>query len=364
MSAPASDGPGATPGTGPGTNGSDPARTPLATPLTRAAGVELPLTLGAMYPCGNPELVAAVSAAGGLGIVQPISFSYVHAGSLAAGLARVRELTDRPIGFNAIVEAGSQVYLQRMYRWVDEALEAGVRFFVTALGNPREVCARVHAAGGTVWHDVTERRFAEKAADNGVDGLIAVNERAGGHAGTRSAAALFDELAPLGLPVVGAGGVATPEDMLALLDLGYAGVQLGTRFIATPECAVHEGYRRALVEADEEDIVRTKRLSGVDVAIVRPEGWPPGAAARDVPGEPGRLLSWALRHPRLKGKARAFLSLRAARALKRSSREGLGYGDVWQAGKSVAGIHGIEPAGAIVDRFRAALEARAAGPGT
>ncbi|MDF1801034.1 MAG: nitronate monooxygenase, partial [Planctomycetota bacterium] len=216
----------------------DPARatsTPRATEFTRQAGVELPLTLGAMYPCGNPELVAAVSAAGGMGIVQPISFSYVHSGSLAAGLARVRELTDRPIGFNAIVEAGSKTYLKRMYAWVDEALEAGVRFFVTALGNPREVVDRVHAAGGYVWHDVTERRFAEKAAAGGVDGLIAVNTRAGGHAGVRSPADLFTELEPLGLPMLAAGGIAEPADLLAMLELGYAGVQMGTRFIATPE---------------------------------------------------------------------------------------------------------------------------------
>jgi len=330
--------------------------TPRETAFTRAAGVELPLTQGAMYPCGNPELVAAVSEAGGLGIVQPISFSYVHSGSLAAGLARVRELTDKPIGFNAIVESGSRVYLNRMYGWVDEALEAGVRFFVTALGNPREVCERVHAAGGTVWHDVTERRFAEKAAAEGVDGLIAVNARAGGHAGTRSPAELFEELAPLDLPVLAAGGIATPEDMLAMLDLGYAGVQLGTRFIATPECAVHPDYRAAIVAADEQDVVRTKRLSGVDVAILRPDDWPEGARAEDVPGEPGRLLAWALRHPRFKSWARTWLTLRSVRALKRSSREGLGYKDVYQAGKSVGGVDAVEPAGEIVARFRAALE--------
>ena len=332
------------------------AHTPRPTEFTRQAGVELPLTLGAMYPCGNPELVAAVSAAVGMGIVQPISFSYVHSGSLAAGLARVRELTDRPIGFNAIVEAGSKTYLKRMYSWVDEALEAGVRFFVTALGNPREVVERVHDAGGFVWHDVTERRFAEKAAAAGVDGLIAVNQRAGVHAGVRSPADLFTELEPLGLPVLAAGGIAEPYDLLAMLELGYAGVQLGTRFIATPECAVHPDYRAALVAADEDDVVRTKRLSGVDVAILRPGDWPEGASAEDVPGEPGRLVAWALRHPRFKTWARTYLTLRSVRALKRSSTEGLGYRDVFQAGMSVGGIHSIEPAGDIVARFRAALE--------
>jgi nitronate monooxygenase len=325
--------------------------TPRPTPFTDAARVELPLTLGAMYPCGNPELVAAVSEAGGLGIVQPISFSYVHAGSLTEGLRRVRDLTDKPIGFNAIVEASSKTYERRMARWIDEALEAGVRFFVTALGNPREVAARVHSVGGVVWHDVTELRFAKKAANAGVDGLIAVNERAGGHAGTRSMRALFDELTPLGLPVLAAGGLAGPEDLLEALAIGYAGIQMGTRFIATPECAVHEDYRRAIVAAGEEDIALTRRLSGVPVAIIRPGD---GSGAD---GEPGALLSWMLRHPRFKRWARAYLALTSLRKLKRSSREGLGYKDVFQAGKSVAAIDAVEPAGELVARFRSALEA-------
>jgi len=330
--------------------------TPRETAFTRAAKVELPLALGAMYPCGNPELVAAVSEAGGLGIVQPISFSYVHSGSLVAGLARVRELTDKPIGFNAIVEASSKTYERRMAAWIEQALEAGVRFFVTALGNPRDVVSRVHREGGVVWHDVTARRFAEKARDEGVDGLIAVNDHAGGHAGECSMEALFDELATLELPMLAAGGIGAPEQMQAALALGYAGVQMGTRFIATPECHVHADYRKAIVAANEDDITLTRRLSGVPVSIIRPAEWSGDAGAS---GEPGALLSWMLRHPKFKRWARGYLALTSLRKLKRSSTRGLGYRDVFQAGKSVATIDRIEPAGAIVARFRAALEAEA-----
>lgn len=326
---------------------------PRPTAFTEAAKVELPLTLGAMYPCGNPELVAAVSEAGGLGIVQPISFSYVHAKSLAEGLARVRERTAKPMGFNAIIESSSKTYQRRMDQWIDEAILAGIRFFVTALGNPRDVAARVHQVGGVVWHDVTELRFAQKAKDSGVDGLIAVNDRAGGHAGTRPMRALLEELAPLGLPALAAGGISSPEDMLLALEMGYAGVQMGTRFIATPECNVHDDYRQAIVDAKERDITLTKRLSGVPVSIIRPDSW---RVADSGPGEPGVLLSWMLRHPRFKHWARGYLSLTSLRRLKRSSTQGLGYKDVFQAGKSVGGIDAIEPAGVIVDRFREALE--------
>ena len=329
----------------------------LQTPFTQHAGVEVPLLCGAMYPCGNPELVAAVSEAGGLGVVQPISFAYVHSGSLKAGLERVAELTQKPVGFNAIIEKGSKKYERAMNSWIEEALEFGIKFFITALGNPTHVVKMVHAAGGMVYHDVTERRFAQKAHDAGVDGLIAVNQRAGGHAGIRSASELLEELSDLGLPVVGAGGVGDERAFVEMLQLGYAGVQMGTRFIATPECQVHADYRQAIVDSEERDIVLTKRLSGVDVAVIR-RGSPNEMQA----GEPGALLSWFLRQPRTKHWARTYLALRSLRALKRSSKSAqnkLGYADVYQAGKSVSGVHRVEPAAVIVQRFRQELEAQA-----
>ena len=81
---------------------------PLETPLTRHAGIEVPLICGAMYPCSNPELVAAVSEAGGIGIVQPISLTYVHGHDFRAGLRLIRTLTSRPIGMNALIEQSSR----------------------------------------------------------------------------------------------------------------------------------------------------------------------------------------------------------------------------------------------------------------
>ena len=159
----------------------------LETAFTTHANVDVPLICGAMYPCSNPELVAAVSDAGGIGIVQPISLTYVHGHEFRAGLQYIRRLTSRPIGFNALIEQSSRRYHERMVAWVETALEEGIRFFVTSLGNPRWVVDRVRREGGVVYHDITERRWAQKGFDAGACGLIAVNERAGGHAGPRSA---------------------------------------------------------------------------------------------------------------------------------------------------------------------------------
>ena len=241
----------------------------LETPFTQATGVALPIIGGPMYPCSNPELVAAVSKAGGLGVVQPMSLTYVHGHDFRAGLRLIRSLTDKPIGLNALIEASSRTYHERMVRWVGIALEEGVRFFLTSLGNPRWVVDTVRSAGGVVYHDVTERKWALKGRDAGVHGLIAVNRRAGGHAGARTPEALLDELGDLGLPLICAGGIGSEREFIDALRLGYAGVQLGTRLIATPECTASEPYKQAIVTATESDIVLTERLSGVPVAVIR-----------------------------------------------------------------------------------------------
>ncbi len=165
----------------------------LNTRLTEDAGIKYPIICGAMYPCSNPELVSAASEGGGIAIIQPVSLTMVHGydkpnrkEGLRAGIRHIRTLTDKPIGFNALIEKGSEKYIQQMSEWIDIALEEGIRFFVTSLGKPDWVCEKVHAKGGVVYHDVTNRKWAEKGKECGVDGLICVNNRAGGHLGDMS----------------------------------------------------------------------------------------------------------------------------------------------------------------------------------
>ncbi len=325
----------------------------LDTPLTRQLGIEVPLICGAMFPCSNPELVAAVSEAGGIGIVQPLSLVYVHGYEFREGLRLIRRLTAKPIGMNVLIEQSSKAYLERMRRYLDEALEDGIRFFVTSLGNPRWVVERAAAVGGIVYHDVTERKWAEKGLAGGVHGLIAVNNRAGGHAGPRSVEALYDELAPLGVPVVCAGGIGDAAGFVHALRLGYAGAQLGTRFIATTECRASQEYKQAIVDADEDDIVLTERVTGVPLAVIRTP------YVERIGTRAGPLARLLLRHRRTKHLMRTIYALRSAWQLKRSLMAGTSSRDYWQAGKSVSGIHRIEPAGEIVRAFAVAARAAA-----
>jgi nitronate monooxygenase len=317
----------------------------MQTEFTRALGIEVPLICGAMYPCSNPELVAAVSEAGGIGIVQPLSLTYVHGYEFREGLRYIRSLTDKPVGINLIIERSSERYLRRVHEWLDIALEEGFSFFITALGNPHWVVDRTTSAGAIVYHDVTERRWAEKALDGGVDGFICVNNRAGGHAGTRSPEQLLEDIGPLGKPLICAGGIGKPGQFAEALRNGYAGAQLGTRFIASEECSAHEDYKHAILKAHESDIVLTDKISGVPVSVIRtPYIERTGTRA-------GPIAKRLLRNPKTKHWMRLVYTLQSLWTLKHASLQGLNYKDFFQAGKSVEGITKIQPVKDIVAEF-------------
>lgn len=319
------------------------------TAFTRQVGIDLPIICGAMYPCSNPELVAAASDAGAIGVVQPVSMTYVFGHDYREGLRLIRKLTPRPFGVNALIEQSSKAYRTRLEKWVDISLEEGVRFFVTSLGNPRWVVDKAAQVGGVVYHDVTERKWAQKAIDGGVHGLIAVNDVAGGHAGKMSPEALLDDVKRFGLPVICAGGVGDPATFRRMMDLGYAGVQMGTRFIASAECLAHPDYKQAIVEAEPRDIVLTERLTGLPVSVINND------YIRHLGTRAGPIARFMLRHRKMKYWMRSIYAVTSLRRLKNSSLSSAGAKEYWQAGKSVAGIHSIQTVADIIREFAAAL---------
>ena len=179
----------------------------------------------------------------------------------------------------------------------------------------------------------------------GVDGLICVNSRAGGHAGANAPERLRDEMGDLGVPLVCAGGIGSPTDFVRALRMGYAGVQMGTRFIATTECTAHQDYKDAIVRAKEEDIVLTEKISGVPVAVINTP------YIEKTGTEASGLMKRMLRHPKGKHYARMYYSLKSIWQLKQSNQKGMNYKDFWQAGKSVEGIHDIISAQEVVRSY-------------
>jgi len=314
------------------------------TEFSRSLGIQYPVICGAMYPCSNPELVAAASEAGAIGIIQPLSLSYVHGYDFREGLQYIRSLTDKPVGINFILETSSKRYVERTRQWVEIALEESIQFFVTALGNPRWVVDRAKSSSVITYHDVTEKKWAEKALDAGVDGFMCVNNRAGGHAGQLSAEKLLEDISILGKPLICAGGVSTADDYQAMLKLGYSGIQMGTRFIASEECTAHDDYKQAILRANEKDIVLTDKISGVPVSIIRTP------YIEKIGTQANALSRWLLRSNRTKHWMRTFYTLQSIWKLKKAAMQGMSYRDYFQAGKSVAGIHEIISAKEIIEQ--------------
>ncbi len=309
------------------------------------AGVADPIIGGPMYPCSNPELVAAISNAGGLGIIQPITLTYVNGYELREGIRYIRTLTSKPIGFNALIEKSSSKYEKKMQAWIDIALQEGVRFFITSLGNPTWVIEKVHALGGKVYHDVTTSKWAKIAVDAKADGLIAVNNYAGGHLGTLDSSALYEELLHFKLPIICAGGVSDKATFEQALSLGYAGVQMGTRFIATPECDVSLAYKEAIVRASKKDITTTRRLTGIPVSIMKTNG------SNSQPTQLPAFISWVLKFSIFKRAIRLILALISLVKLKKSMHKKEFRDSFWQAGKSVEGIKNITTVKKIIDNL-------------
>tara|TARA_B110000116_G_C16755209_1_gene545435 strand:+ start:424 stop:1425 length:1002 start_codon:yes stop_codon:yes gene_type:complete len=328
----------------------------INTRLTEQANVEFPIICGAMYPCSNPELVAAAAEGGGMSIMQPVSLTYVHGWDLREGIQYIKTLTDKPIGFNALIEKGSKKYMDRMSDWIDIAIDEGIRFFVTSLGKPDWVCERVHQVGGYVYHDVTNRHWAQKGLDCGVDGLICVNNRAGGHLGPDSMESIYGELSNLKVPLVCAGGIGSKKELVEALNLGYDGVQMGTRFIATTECNTPEDYKDAIVKSSETDIVTTTRISGVPVSVIRSEGFQ---------SENSWIVNKLL-NSRFKHNIRMFLNLKSIFRLKYLSNGKPSTNlekkkQFYSAGKSVETVENIESATVIMRKLGESIKAQTFG---
>lgn len=300
-----------------------------------------------MYPGSNPELVAAVSAAGGLGVVQPISLTHLYGHDFREGLRLIKRLTDKPFGVNLTIMPQAR-YMRQTDTWMNIAIEEGVKFFLTSLGKPDPVVRKAEENHGVVvYHDVHTPEVAMKVLDSGVHGLNCLNDRMGGQTGNRNAEdfALSLLARNVKVPLVCSGGVAASADLAQALDHGYAGVLVGTRFLATDECLVTRAYKEAIVAAGEEDIVWTNKMAGTNSSVIRTPSVERGGL------RVSRFVAWLLRNPSTKDVVRMAMLTRSLGTYKKAAfDETFQY---WQAGKGVAGIAGVESVATVMARFAA-----------
>jgi len=314
--------------------------------LLADTGAEIPVIKGPMYPGSNPELVAAVSRAGGFGVVQPISLTHLYGHDFREGLQLIKSLTSKPFGVNFTIVPNKK-YMKQMEEWMDIAIDEGIKFFLTSLGKPDQVVRVAERHGIKVYHDVHTPEVALKAAAAGVDGLNCLNSSMGGQTGNRDADTFARELQARGLdiPLVQAGGVGDADDLRAALDRGYAGAQLGTRFLATHEANVTETYKQAIVKAKAADIVWTNKLAGTNSSVIRT----PQVESGGLHVHP--VVAWLLQNSWTKTLTRTLMLTRALETYKKAAFDDKC--ELWQAGKGVEMIDAIESCAEVLSRFAA-----------
>lgn len=199
-------------------------------------------------------LVAAVSEAGGLGIIGSGGMSPED---LAREIAEVRRLTDRPFGVNLMLMD------PRVQEQVEVVIEARVRMVTTGAGSPAKYMEALKGAGILVFPVVPAVSLAQRMERLGADGVIAEGMESGGHIGTETTMALVPQVVDaVKIPVVAAGGIADGRGMAAALALGADGVQVGTRFLASEEAPVHPNYKQAVLRAGDRATIITGRALG------------------------------------------------------------------------------------------------------
>jgi len=217
----------------------------VKTRITELLGIRYPVFQAAMsWASSNAPLVVAVSNAGGMGV---IAAGPMRPDDFRRALAEIKAGTDKPYGVNIPLNN------PRAPELLDIAYEARIPAMVASQGGPREHLARFHAIGTKWLHVVASVEHAKKAEAAGVDALVVDGMEAGGHPPPAEVTTLVlvrRVVKAVKLPIVASGGVADGAGIAALLALGADAVQLGTRFIATPEATVHENYKRAVLAAD------------------------------------------------------------------------------------------------------------------
>ncbi|EYU61845.1 2-nitropropane dioxygenase [Leptospira interrogans serovar Manilae] len=285
----------------------------LNTRITKMLGIDLPIIGAPMFLVSYPDLVVAVSEAGGIGCFP--SLNYRSPEQLKDGLQEIRSKTKKPIGVNLILHKSHNPNWSKQLQVV---LDAKVELLITSLGSPRTVVNEAKSVGAKVFCDVTTLKHANIVAKAGADALIAVAQGAGGHAGNISPFSLYPYLKKeTGLPIVAAGAISSGAQMLAAFSLDADAVYVGTRLIATPEAQASEEYKKMLIDSGPEEIVYTEKISGI------PANW-------------------------LKKSVEKAGDLSHSGQSQNLDQEYKRWRDIWSAGHGVAQIQGLIPAREVV----------------
>ena len=224
--------------------------------VTELFGIQYPVIAGGMVWCSGWRLAAAVSNAGGLGLLGAGS---MHPETLIEHIDKMNAATDKPWGINI------PLMYPEIERLIEIIIEKGVKIVFTSAGSPKKYTARFHEAGIKVAHVVSSSKFAKKCEEAGVDAVVAEGFEAGGHNGreeTTTLALIPQVREAISLPLIAAGGIGSGKAMLAAMALGAEGVQIGTLFAVSEESSASDAFKKLCVDLGEDGtMLALKKIS-------------------------------------------------------------------------------------------------------
>src|SRR5690554_5233093 len=230
-------------------------------PLLEQIGIDYPIVQGAMSWVATPSLAAAVSNAGGLGMLG----SGHEPGEFVRKLIKeTKKLTDKPFGVNLLLLSP---YVEEV---VDVIIEENIKVITTGAGSPGRYMKRFKEAGITVIPVVASVALARRMENEGADAIICEGMEAGGHIGKLTTMTLVPQVVDaVNIPVIAAGGIADGRGMAAAIMLGADAVQLGTRFVVAYESIAHDTFKQRIIKARDIDTVVTGMVTGHPVRVLR-----------------------------------------------------------------------------------------------
>lgn len=296
---------------------------PLSTAVTKILGIDYPIIAAPMFLVSNENMVVAASQSGGLGSFPALNFRPIE--NYRKAIRSIKSQTSRPFGINIIVQKSNKFQDQH----IDIAIEEEVPLIITSLGSPKLILERTQGTKTKVFCDVIGLEHAKKVADLGADGLIAVGSGAGGHGGDISLFSLVPHLKKhVNLPLIAAGAISDGKGLLAALALGADAVYMGTRMIATTEAPASEDYKKAILEAQADDIINTDRVDGFPGNFILTDTLKPLLKTNFV----DNVLS---QNKKIK---RWVSLLRASKSLLGNHEQKVSYKSVFSAGHGVSAI--------------------------
>jgi nitronate monooxygenase len=307
--------------------------------LTDILNIDYPIIMAPMFLVSTPKMIIEALKSGITGAIPAMNFRTIEA--LKAAIKEIKSASSSPFGINLIVNK-SNIYLKEQ---LAVCCEEKVAYIITSLGSPKETIELAHQHGVLVFCDVTDVHYAKKVESMGADAIIAVNNLAGGHAGTLSFDSLIPELiSNCNIPIISAGGIGNNSELKTILNYGVAGVSIGSIFIASEEAEVSEEYKNACVQYSDKDIVFSTKLSGTPCTVIKTP------YVEKIGVHQNWLERFLNKNKRLKKWLKMFTFYKGMNLLKKAAFEAT-YKTVWCAGPSIKHVHSIRPIKTIIQEL-------------